>query len=270
MLIYLSKKKFDPLDTALLRGYGVYEYLRAYAGKPFRLNEHLDRLERSCAILELPIPCERALIRETILNHSLQGVDSSIKLFVGGGAASDDLVPDGEPVMFISIKPLEPFAKEYYEKGIKLMTYVHERPFHLAKSSNYVAAVIASRLAKKEGALEPLFVSRGGKVLETARSNIFFVKGDELFTPREGVLYGITRQVILELYPVTEREVDLNETWDEVFITSTNKEVMPVVQIDHRVIGKGKVGNLTKKISTLFSEKTRAEKELYTTASALS
>ena len=161
--------------------------------------------------------------------------------------------------MFLSITPLSPFDLSYYEKGIKLMTYLHERPFPLCKSSNYVAAILASRLAKKEGALEPLFVSPQGKVLETARSNIFFVKNGEVITPKEGVLKGITREVVMKLYPVTEREVDLYETWDEVFITSSNKEVMPVVQIDQRVIGKGKVGNITKKISLLFSETVRSK-----------
>lgn len=268
MLIYLSKKQVSPLDTALLRGYGVYEYLRTYGEAPFRLEEHLDRLERSCALMQLEIPCSRDLMRETILKYSLKGSESSIKIFVGGGEAADDLVPDGEAMMFVSITPLVPFDRVYYEKGIKLLTYVHERPFPLCKSSNYVAAILASRLAKKEGALEPLFISPQGKVLETARSNVFFVKGDEVFTPKEGVLKGITRQVILEVYPVIEREIDLHETWDEAFITSSNKEVMPVVQIDHRVLGKGEVGKITKKISTFFSETTTHKKRPHLLATA--
>lgn len=268
MIIYLSKKRLGPLDTALLRGYGVYEYLRTYGELPFKLEEHLDRLERSCAMMHLEIPCSRAVIRETILSHCLKGVESSIKIFAGGGEASDDLVPDGETLMFVAITPLVPFDRAYYEQGIKLLSYVHERPFPLCKSSNYVAAILASRLAKQEGALEPLFISQQGKVLETARSNVFFVKGDEVFTPKEGVLKGITRQVILDIYPVVEREVDFHETWDEAFITSSNKEVMPVVQIDHRVIGKGNVGKISKKISTFFSEVTNEKKSPQALATA--
>ncbi|MBP9841771.1 MAG: aminotransferase class IV family protein [Simkaniaceae bacterium] len=267
MLIYLSQRTLNPLDTALLRGYGVYEYLRTYQGVPFQLEAHLSRLERSCQMLQLPIPCERKLIAETILNNCLADSESSIKIFVGGGAASDDLVPDTEPVMFISIHPLVPFDQKYYEEGIKLITYCHERPLHLCKSSNYVAAIIATRLAKKEGALEPLFISPQGKILETARSNIFFVKDHEVITPRDGVLHGITRDVVMSLYPVTQREVDVAETWDEVFITSSNKEIMPVVQIDHRTIGQGKVGEVTKKISSLFSEKVNSKKTSQTLVS---
>ncbi len=142
--------------------------------------------------------------------------------------------------------------EEWYSKGIKTVTHVHERDIPLAKSTSYIPATLALKQAKAQGAVEAIYVDRFQHVLEGATSNLFAFFGNKLVTPEKGILHGITRNLVLSLakdkFPVEKRDISLTEILnaDEVFITGTNKAIVPVVQIDETTIGNGLPGNHTK------------------------
>lgn len=249
-------------DTAILRGYSVFEALRTYDRRPFHLEEHLRRLYRSAVIIELAIPWSSQfvsnVINEAIARNTYK--HAAIRLLVTGGVSEDGLMPTGEPTLVVMITPLDARDMERFVRGIKLITTHLQRESPEAKTTNYMAAVRALKEAARRGASDALFVNEAGHVLEATRSNFFTFRGDTLVTPREGVLHGITREVVLDLargrFPIEERPILLAELplTDEAFISSSSREITPVVQIDDLVIGAGKPGPRTYELEQRFIE----------------
>ncbi|MGH2495646.1 MAG: aminotransferase class IV [Ktedonobacteraceae bacterium] len=247
-------------DIAVLRGYSAFEALRTYDRKPFHLNEHLKRLYRSAALIELEIPWPAAfitdVIRETIERNSYR--HAAIRLLVTGGESEDSIMPTGQPTLVVMITPLGERDMQRFARGIKLITTHLQREAPEAKTTNYMAAVRALKEAAKHDAADALFVNNNGHVLEATRSNFFIFRGDTLVTPREEVLYGITRNVVLELargqFTIEERPILLDELplTEEAFISSSSKEITPVVQIDDLRIGNGKPGPRTYELEQRF------------------
>lgn len=239
-------------DLGILRGYGYFDYLRTYHGVPFLLEEHLDRLERTSNILNLDLPYSRSYIKEHIHELLVKNSfpESHIKIVVTGGPSSDGITVES-PSFFILITSLIPNPETLFTEGIKLMTHEHLRLFPEAKSLNYLTALSLRNQKKESNAYEILYIYKG-RVLETSTSNIFCFKDDVLITPKDDILEGITRHAVIELakkrHTVEIREVLFEEllTSDEVFITASNKEVMPVVTIDDKRIGVGIPGKLTR------------------------
>ncbi len=249
-------------DLAVLRCYSVFESLRTYNRRPFCLDEHLERLYRSASIIELDVPYTRDLIvhivQEAIDRNSYS--HALIRLFVTGGESEDGIMPTGKVVLAVLITPLGERDTEGFARGMKLITTPLQRALTEAKTSNYVTAIRALKEATRHGANDALFVNEQGHVLEATRSNFFVFRGDTLITPRTEVLIGVTRNVVLSLargrFAIEERPILLEElsTVDEAFLTSSSKEITPIVQIDDWTIGDGKPGPRTYELEQHFIE----------------
>lgn len=249
-------------DVAVLRGYSAFESLRTYDRRPFHLEEHLNRLYRSAELIDLEIPWSREhitrLVYEIIERNTYK--HAAIRLFVTGGETEDSILPIGKPVLALLITPLGERDMERFARGFKVITTPLQRVAPDAKTTNYLEAIRALKEAVRRDAVDALFVNAQEHVLEATRSNFFVFSGDTLVTPREGVLMGITRNVVLELarglFPVEERPISLAELpgVDEAFITSSSKEIMPVVRIDDLVIGDGTPGRRTYALEQRFIE----------------
>ncbi len=249
-------------DVAVLRGFSAFEALRTYDRRPFHLDEHLTRLYRSAELIELEVPWSRefitAVIHEVIERNTYK--HAAIRLLVTGGVTEDSILPIGKPILAVLITPLGERDMQRFAQGYKLITTLLQRVAPEAKTTSYLAAIRALKEAARRAASDALFVNEQGHVLEATRSNFFIFRGDTLITPLSGVLLGITRKVVLDLarerFPVEERPILLEELAlaDEAFITSSSREIMPVVQIDDVVIGDGKPGERTYELEQRFIE----------------
>lgn len=263
-----SEAKLSVLDLGLIRGFGVFDYLRTYRGKPFHLKEHLQRLQYSATSLGLTIPYTFAEIEDIV--HKLLELNKcsecSLKLLVTGGVSSDQLIPSGKGFFAAFAYPLSSYPKEHYERGIKTITSSHQRCLPDCKTTQYLPAILSLQEGRKKGASESLYLNEKKQILEATTSNFFAIKDKVLITPpEEGILLGITRSVVLrvceEHFPIDVRPISQEEIpfLDEAFITASNKEVMPVIQIDDILIKDGTVGPCTKKILDLFASYTKQD-----------
>ena len=260
--VHPDKATISINDMAVLRGYSVFESLRTYNFRPFHLDEHLERLYRSAIMIDMEIPWSSKqvadIVRAIIARNTYQ--HASIRLLVTGGESEDGILPSGNPLLVVMITPLGERDMEQFSRGSKLITTKLQRISPEAKTANYIAAVRALKEASRRNAADALFVNEREHVLEATRSNFFIFRGDTLVTPRRGILIGITRNIVLELaqslYVVEERPILLEELAlaDEAFITSSAKEITPVVQIDDLIIGNGKPGPRTYQLEQRFIE----------------
>lgn len=262
-----SDKAVIPItDLSVVRGYGVFDFLRTYNGKPFHLKDHITRLKNSASYIGMQLPMSEEKIEEIILETLKKNnlPESNIKILLTGGPTSDGILPTGNPIFAVLVTPAEFYPKEYYEKGVKVVTMQYERTIPEAKTLNYLQAVIAMQSAYKKNAVEMIYLDRNNNVLEPTRSNVFIVKNGELLTPKVDILIGVTRKVIIDIvgkkFTIKEQDFTLDEMYnaDEVFMTASNKEVMPVYQVDDKTIAEGAVGPITKEIMKMFKEYTDA------------
>ncbi|HTI14796.1 MAG TPA: aminotransferase class IV [Dictyobacter sp.] len=249
-------------DVGVLRGYSIFESFRTYDRRPYHLESHLERLYRSAAIIDLEVGYTRAqlteIVRQIIEKNAFK--HATIRMLVTGGESEDGILPGGTPGLAVLITELGERDMERFAQGIKLITTPLQRTAPEAKTSNYIAAIRALKVAAKQDASDALFVNEQDEVLEGTRSNFFAFKGDTLITAREGVLIGVTRNAVLKLaaerFKIEERPIRKTELAeiDEAFITSSSKEITPVVQIDEIVIGSGKPGARTYQLEEAFIE----------------
>jgi branched-chain amino acid aminotransferase len=249
-------------DLALLRGYGVFDFLRTYGGRPFDLDAHLRRLERSARLihLDLPVPLDeiRRITLETLERNAFP--EANVRLVVTGGASEDNITPNGESRLLVMVTPLKPQPEAWYRDGVKVILNPTERYLPQAKTINYIPAIIALKQAKAQGAVDAIYVDRNGLALEGTTTNLFAFFGERLVTPGQGILLGVTRQAVLELasdrfqVDVTDLPVTDLLRADEVFITSSNKEICPVRQIDDHIIGPGVPGSHTRFLMEHFAQ----------------
>ena len=249
------------LDLGVLRGFGIYEGITAFAGEPFHFDAHWERFERSAKPLGLVIPYSKAEVLEamrTLIKKNTEGERANIRMVLTGGQAEGGLehVP-GRETLFIVVEPFVPLPATLYENGGHLIQHDHQRFMAEAKTIGYITAVTLQEKRKAEGAIEILYTS-GDRVLECATSNIFIVKNGIIATPDTNILKGITRAVAIELareaYTVEERPVSIEELLgaDEVFMTSSFKDIVPIVSVDERTIGSGKPGPITRDLMSRF------------------
>lgn len=249
-------------DVGVLRGYSVFESFRTYDRRPFHLDEHLVRLYRSAEMIEMDVSYTReflaGLLHELIERNPYK--HATIRMLVTGGASEDGILPAGKNGLALLITELAERDMERFARGTKLITTHLQRVSPEAKTSNYVSAIRALKEAAQRDASDALFVNEQGHVLEGTRSNFFVFRGDVLITPHVGVLLGVTRNAILELargrFQVEERPILLTElpSVDEAFITSSSKEITPVIQIDDIQIGAGRPGPHTYEMEQRFIE----------------
>jgi branched-chain amino acid aminotransferase len=248
-------------DLSVVRGFGVFDFLRTYNGKPFRLTEHLTRFYRSAGFLDLTIPVDQdelaKIVEEGIKRNNLP--ETGIRLTLTGGVANDSyMISPGKPSLIVMFSEASSPDPSLYETGGKIISIPYLRQLPEAKSLNYMLAVLAHREAKQRGAVEAVYVS-DGQIYEGTIANLLAVKDGVVITPKDNVLIGITRNVVLGLcdtLDIEHREEDLFikdlSTYEEMFITGTTKEVMPIIQFDETTIGDGTVGPITKKLITAF------------------
>ena len=272
MDIFYVDGKFLPADEAVLpatdlsvlRGFGVFDFLRTYGGRPFHLADHVTRLERSADLLGIPLrmSCKAVedLVLETLKRNNNE--ESNVRIVLTGGVSVDGFNPNGKPRLLIMITPLAKMLASWYKKGIKIVTIPYSRYMPGAKTLSYIHAIHAIQNAKKNGAIEALYVTSDGYATECTTSNIFVCINGKLVTPGSTILPGITRKVVLDMKELSSeieiRDIKLDNLLDasEVFITASNKEVVPVVGIDDRIIGNGQPGERTRQVMKLFLEYT--------------
>jgi len=251
-------------DLAVLRGFGVFDLVRTYNGKPFFLKEHLERLHHSAAEIGLHVPWSHSELNEIVLDTLAKNnyPESNIRIVVTGGSSPDFTTPQDKPRLLVLVSPMPKLPESWYTDGVKLITRVTDRFKPGVKSINYIPATVALEEARRKGAIEALYLDREGYVLEGTTSNIFIFKENKLVTPGRDILSGITRKVTLDvattLFDVQIRDISRQELLgaDEVFITGTNKGLVPVVQVDDARIGSGRPGPLTAKLTDELARQT--------------
>jgi branched-chain amino acid aminotransferase len=277
--IYINGKFFDRneakvsvYDHGLLYGDGVFEGIRVYAGKVFKLHEHIDRLYDSARSISLDIP----LTREQMIEATLQTVkannkqDGYIRLVVTRGVGSLGLDPHKceQPQVIIIVDDIAMYPARLYEEGLDIITAstIRNHPGALSarvKSLNYLNNILAKIEAAQAGCLEAIMLNHNGEVAECTGDNIFLVRHGILRTPppHAGILEGITRNTILDLaraagIPTEQPTLTRHDVYtaDECFLTGTGAEVIPVVKVDGRPIGTGKPGPITRQLRERFQQ----------------
>ena len=260
------------LDHGLLYGDGVFEGIRAYGGRPFRLAAHLQRLYESARAIALTIPLSLEQMTEAVgqVMEATGGEATYLRLIVTRGVGDLGLDPYKckDPQVIIIADRIQLYPQEIYEHGLQTVTVatVRNHPNAVSpriKSLNYLNNTLAKIEALRAGCTEAIMLNKDGYVAECTGDNIFIVKGKRLLTPPEhaGILSGVTRQVVFELAPLAglsaeERDLTRFDLYvaDECFVTGTAAEIVPVVSIDGRDIGGGEPGPTTRRLLELFRE----------------
>lgn len=280
--IYINGKYYDKenakvsvYDHGLLYGDGVFEGLRSYSGKVFRLKAHLDRLWDSAKAILLTIPVTQEVLAQAV-NDTLakNGIkDGYIRLVVTRGAGALGLDPNkcSNPQIIIITDHIQLYPQEFYENGLAIVTASTIRNHSAAlspriKSLNYLNNIMAKIEGLQAGCVEALMLNAQGEVAECTGDNIFLVKNGKLLTPPidAGILIGITRDAVIELARAAKLEVleiplvkDDVYIADECFLTGSAAEIIPVIKVDSRIIGDGKPGLVTKDLTKRFHQLTR-------------
>lgn len=246
-------------DLGVLRGYAVFDFMRTYHGHIFHFDEHFKRFVSSAKQIGLVVPLEakkvEALCYELLKKNKAK--DASFRLVFTGGPITEGFTVT-KPTFAIMVEPIYSLPAECFTKGAKLITHEFARSFAEAKTTNYLTAITLAPLKKKKGAVEILYVNNG-RVLEATTSNIFIVKDGVVYTPKTDILPGITAGVVKKLIKQAKLKlleqtvpVKLLNSADEIFLTATNKEILPIVTLDGRKVGEGKVGPITRQLQKLF------------------
>jgi len=274
--VLASQVRISPFDHGFLYGDGVFEGIRAYAGRVFKLEDHMARLYASAKTLMLTIPYTPEELSQKVLEsvriNQLQ--DAYIRLVVSRGAGDLGLDPRScpEPTVLILADQIQLYPETFYQNGLALASVSIRRPSGdvlnpAVKSLNYLNNIMAKIEANLRGVPEVVLMNAQGYVVEGTGDNIFIVRQNRVITPppSAGILNGITRQVILELalaegYSVAEENFTLHDLYnaDECFLTGTAAEVIPAVTCDGRPIGNGLVGPVTRRLMTVFQEFARS------------
>ena len=276
-LVDADDAKISVFDHGLLYGDGCFEGIRLYEGCVFKLDEHLERLEMSTKAIMLQMPWSRQEISNAVCETCrANGLHNGyIRLVVTRGVGTLGLNPKlcDKPQLIIIADNIQLYPEEFYTNGLKIITVPTRRinPAALppmVKSLNYLNNIFAKIEALHSGYMEAVMLNDQGLVAECTGDNIFIIHKGHIFTPpfSAGALKGITRQVALDIahqlnVPITEGNMTRYDVWtaDECFLTGTAAEVIPVVELDGRIIGNGKPGSITERFIAAFRKKVSSE-----------
>jgi branched-chain amino acid aminotransferase len=286
MKIYVDGKFCDERDArisvfdhGLLYGDGIFEGIRAYNGRVFKLKEHIDRLFCSAKSILLEIPMSHAVLMKTVVETCRRNRirDGYIRLLVTRGVGTLGLNPNRckRPSIIVIADRIQLYPPAYYQKGLSIVTVPTARNLHSAlnpaiKSLNYLNNILAKIEANNAGCEEAIMLNAEGFVSECTGDNLFLVKEGQLFTPplSAGALYGITRRVVMELAEqdgirVSEPNLTRYDVFnaDECFLSGTGAELIPVVKVDGRVIGTGRPGRVTRRLVDAYHALTQVSGE---------
>ena len=284
--IYVDGKYYDErnakisvFDHGLLYGDGIFEGIRAYNGRVFKLKEHIDRLFYSAKAILLNIPLSHEEMTRAVVATCRENQihDGYIRLVVTRGVGGLGLNPNRckHPSVIIIADKIQLYPPEMYERGLDIITVPTVRNLHSAlnpaiKSLNYLNNILAKIEANNGGCEEAIMLNAEGFVSECTGDNVFIIKNGQMFTPplSAGALYGITRGVVMDLareagISVTEPNLTRYDMFnaDECFLTGTGAELIPVVKIDGRVIGTGRPGPITKSLVQNYKALTQSSGE---------
>lgn len=286
MKIFIDGKFYDEknakisvFDHGLLYGDGVFEGIRAYNGRVFKLKEHVERLYYSAKSILLTIPMSHEEMSKAVVQTCRRNNirDGYIRLVVTRGIGGLGLNPNRckAPSVIIIADKIQLYPPSLYQRGLDIITVPTVRNLHSAlnpaiKSLNYLNNILAKIEANNGGCEEAIMLNAEGFVSECTGDNIFIVKGNQLMTPplSAGALYGITRGVVMEMaresgMTVSEPNLTRYDLFnaDECFLTGTGAELIPVVKIDGRIIGTGKPGAATKDLVNRYRALTKVSGE---------
>lgn len=251
-LVAKEDAKISIYDLGVCRGYGIFDFFKTIQNQPIWLDDHLHRFYYSAAEMFMEIPLERESLKKLIkqLTDKNNLPDSGIRISLTGGY-SEDGYSSIRPNLMISQEPFT-YNKDNFENGIRLVTYEHQRQLPHIKTIDYLQAIRLQQYVKERDAQDLLYYHQS-TVLECPRCNFFMVnEQDEIVTPSDNILKGITRKKILQMpgFTIKEKVIYRDEfaTAKEAFVTSTTKSILPVFNIDGRDIGNGKPGNITREI----------------------
>lgn len=265
-LIDKAQATVSVYDHGLLYGDGVFEGIRVYAGKVFRLHEHIERLYESARHLFLEIPWSQDRLMQEVVRtvEANRKQDGYIRLVVTRGTGTLGLDPNkcSEPQIIIIVDDISLYPAKYYEDGLEIITssFIRNHPNALSprvKSLNYLNNILAKVEAARAGCHEAIMLNHLGEVAECTGDNLFIVKHGIVRTPpiSAGILEGVTRDTVIELAQaagIVVQEVALTRhdvyAADELFLTGTGAEIIPVTRVDGRVIGPGKPGPITRQL----------------------
>jgi branched-chain amino acid aminotransferase len=265
------------LDRGVLFGDGLFETIRAYQGKPFRLKRHLSRLREGCRKLRLSgLPGDREIegALAELYGLNVGEGDAYMRITLTGGAYDGrrTLARPSSPNTLMVVKPYEGYPTELYEKGVRAVVSSIRRnegsPLSRIKSNNYLDTIMAKHEAWERGADDAIMLNGGGYLAEGTSSNLFLVKGEEVFTPDIacGLLPGVTRDTVLELCEELGLAAEsgfytLDDLLgaDEAFLTVSTAEIVPIAEVEGRAIGSSCPGPVTARLSLAYRELVREE-----------
>jgi len=268
----VEEARISPLDRGYLYGDGIFETMRSYGDKIFKLSEHLERLFASAKAILLEIPWSKEELKNeinrTLVANDLQKDSAYIRLSISRGESEVGISPMGanNPTLMIITKPLTPPDPKLHSEGWEVITVPTRRNHSETvspriKSCNFLNNILAKAEAKMSNADDGIMLNQQGFITEGTVSNIFMVKDGYLRTPptSAGLLAGVTRQTVIDLARDLNFEVQEDNltrydlyTADEVFATVTSVEIIPIVKVDNRMIGEGKPGSITEKLFDNF------------------
>lgn len=251
--------KIHVSDLSIQRGFGIFDFLKTINGEPIFIENHFDRFYNSAKELNLKLNYDRENLLQAVkaLMEKNNIPNSGIKFILTGGLSMDGYTV-GEPNLLITQSPFE-YDPSGFEKGTTLVSYNHQRQLALVKTIDYLQAILLQPYIKQNGAEDVLY-HQDGVVRECPRANFFIIKDQKIMTAKTGILSGITRSKILEMevpgYSLVEEDFTLADMAqaDEAFITSSTKNVTPVLEIDGQKIGDGKPGKITRLLNEQFKE----------------
>lgn len=273
-LVPLERASVSVLDQGFRTGEGVFETMRAYGRHVFRLGPHLDRAATGAVRLGFEVPPQdqlAAAVQATVDANAEAAPDLAVRLTVTPGPldpyAPWPMSPLGQPTVVVTAHALRP-SPAMYEHGVRAITVPWQRELADVKSVSHLSATMARRQARALGADEALLCDRDDHVAEGASSNVFAVSGARLLTPPlgPGLLAGVTRATVLELADELGVEVDraplplaVLYAADEVFLTASTRELVPVVRVDETAVADGRPGALTRRLHAAYRDRVRDE-----------
>jgi branched-chain amino acid aminotransferase len=273
----LSQANVSILDRGFCYGDALFETLRVYSGTIFQLDRHLDRLEHGAQSIFLKLPESRERIRKILYEtfNRNQGADAVIRLTItrGEGILGKLWQTDTSPTLTVYVRPYSAPPDEWYQKGVPI-SLIPNSAVKLGglqeqvKSANYLSHILARKQAEDQNSVDGIMINQQGEICDGTISNIFVIKDGELSTPAANgyVLAGVTRQVVLKLAIQTgtfckERTMTTDDVLqgDEVFITNTGWEILPVTRVDGKTVGSGQPGPVTQALRKEFRKFVDAE-----------